>query len=254
MSHHCSMIRVALTALGMCVVSTFCGWIAMAETSVSSSAVKAAEQALETYKGFIPWEQMGFSSHQELLDATVEEGIPVYSLDLKAVARDTDTLADKIRDTKMVEFLVASNGRPISRLTVRQVDSGEYKRVAFGLPGDNLWLGLSALPTQSGAKLVRLGPAEFLYLDHEGTEYLVSINPYPLSGIESFKPYTFKDIQPTLQKFALGMLESSPDESGGLGVSADGPAPPPPALWALTAIGTLLVLGSARTIRRIARR
>lgn len=252
--NRCTWLKAVLSTLiaGMILLSGSGGSTALA--SEANAAVEAAERALDTYKGFVPWDQFGFASEQELRQARVGEGIPIYRLDFSTAAKDLETLGDAIRDVKMLEFVVSSDGRPITRLTLRQLETGEYRRYEFGGQGEYLQRGLSALPSQAGVKLVRLGAMEFLYLNHQGTEYVVPIGPIPLSGVELLKLYTFKEVQPAIQKFALKTLEADPDASGGPGGASAGEGSFPASWWMLAAIGALPVGIVARKVWWLAHR
>lgn len=237
--------------LALVVVLTCSGGAYAAEPDPAS---KAADHALDSYKRHLPWEQFGFATQEEWLKARPEESVPVFWLDITMVAEGTSTIANALTDGHQVEFLVTSENRPVSRLTLRQVGDS-YEREGFGGSGEGLLRGLDALPARTGARLIHFGPAEFLYLSHGRQEFMVYISKHPLDGIESFKLYTAEQILPHLQEFARSM-KGSPDRSGGMSATSrdEGGTPPSfPTPWLLVG-GTAIVLGAIIALRRFALR
>ena len=171
-------LRLALAAAAASAV-LLTGPALAAGTAGPDPAKDAAERALDVYRGFVPWEDFGFASQEELRDAVVAEGVPVFRLDPSALDGRLHRLGDAIRDVRLVEFVIASGDRAVTRLTLRRTEDG-YERVGFGGDGEHLRRGLSLLPAPEGAGLVLLGPAEFLYWSGEEAEYLVNINGFAL--------------------------------------------------------------------------
>jgi len=193
----------------------------------------------------------GFAGEEEWLNAKIEESLPVYRLSINKTAEGLDTIASGLTDLKLVEFVVSTGNRPSTRWTLRQARDS-YERAGFGGSGEDLRKGLATLPTRTGAKLVRLGQAEFLYLGHGKQKLMVYINKVPIPGIEPFKVYTAEEIRPHLQEFARSM-RSGPDQAGGMGVTSfddGGRSPGFPTSWTLTG-GLATALGARSKGRKV---
>ncbi len=234
-------LRLALAAAAASAV-LLTGPALAAGTAGSDPAKDAAERALDVYRGFVPWEDFGFASQEELRDAVVAEGVPVFRLDPSALDGRLHRLGDAIRDVRLVEFVIAGGHRAVTRLTLRRTEDG-YERVGFGGDGEHLRRGLSLLPAPEGARLVLLGPVEFLYWSGEEAEYLVNINGFALAGLEPLRLYTPEEALPGLRQYARGLL-GLPDE----------PGLPPAAAWTLAATGALFVGWVVHGFWQIARR
>jgi hypothetical protein len=202
---------------------------------------QAAERALTAYKGHVPWADFGFASREELLQAQVAEWVQVYRLDPDRVSRDLPSLAPVIRDLGMVEFVVESSGRAVTRVTLRETEDG-YDRVGFGGSGEQLRLGLALLPAPSEAKLIRLGAAEFLYGVSGEAEYLVNIQGFAVGGLEPLRLYALEEALPGMRRYARAVL-GEPDD----------PGLPPAAAWTLGLAAALLVGWMVLSFWRIAR-
>jgi len=224
------------------------------EAFVPAEAVQAAERILaDRIRRYPPaWlEEMGFASEQEALEATVGDPLPGYGLSARDLAEGVATVAEATWDQATITFIVSGGGRPVARLTVIRRD-GAYKFLEFGGSGEHLQRGLSALPARSGVRLLHMGPAEFLYLNHEGTEYLVYVGGGSFYGMESFQPYTYEQIRPELQKWLAGCRRQPDPEL--MGFCPPAPEPLHPAFLAVAATAALgLVAACIQTFRRLAR-
>lgn len=176
---------------------------------------EAAEQALQGYKEKVTATEYGFQDQDELTKASIGESLPIFRLDIGQVAQQPATIGEALYDLGLVEFAVNANGRNVTRLTMRK-SGDQFSRYGFGGSGEALARGLALLPSAARpeVKLVRFGPAEFLYTGLNKQELMVYLGPTPLHGIDSHRVYPAAQILPQLKQLALAMRENADSDSG----------------------------------------
>jgi hypothetical protein len=203
----------------------------------------AAEQALQGYKEKANATDYGFQDQDELMKATIGDSLPIYRLEIGKAAQKPATIGEALSDLGLVEFAVNANGRNVTRLTLRK-SGDEFSRNGFGGSGEALARGLALLPAEARpeVKLVRFGPAEFLYMGLNKQELMVYLGPTPLHGIESHKVYTAAQILPQLQQLAQSMMANAGNDSG-IEASRPGGSRNAMGLVAMSLVGAILLAG-----------
>lgn len=200
-------------------ISTFCIMMLFTLNVLADSNDKARDTAnneLKKYSKSLKWSDYNFSSQEEFDNATVGQGLPVYRFDMTKLANGTSNLQDAMYDTNTIEYTVNSNGKSITRFTLaKQGDS--YVKNKIGGNGEALSKGFNQLSTDEfkNSRIVKLGPATFLYTKNNNNEKLVYIDDVPLDNITPFKPYNTDKIIPLLQQLSKSMVDST--SVGGVG-------------------------------------
>lgn len=175
-----------------------------------------AEQALNNYKHTIKGTDFEFQSEEEFQQAEVGDHMfSIYRFDVTKLSKGSNVLSDVMYDTNLVEFTINSNGKTVTRMTMKR--NGEtYSRNGFGGLGEPLVRGLDKFPAQAqpDVKLVKLGALEFLYLDLNDQELITYISPMPIPGIEQNKVYTAEKAIPELQQIATDMIKHASEDAG----------------------------------------
>jgi hypothetical protein len=185
-------------------------------------AKDAANSTLKKYSTSLKWSDYNFSNQQEFDNATVGQGLPVYNFDAEKLAQGAANIQDTMYDTNKIEYTVVSNSKYVTRITMKK-NGDSYIFNKIGGKGENLSNGINSLNTfKKGtsdkfdiARIVKLGPATFLYVKLNEIEKIIYTDDVPLDGIKSLKPYNVDEIIPILQQFSKGMINST--TSTGLG-------------------------------------
>lgn len=190
----------------------------LSSAAVSDNAREAAEQALDSYKQMLKGTDFEFHSEKEFQQAKVgNHMLPIYRIDGTMLSKGPNTFSDVMYSLNLVEFTINSNGKTVTRMTMKK--NGEtYSRNGFGGLGGPMVRGLDAFPSeaQPHVKLVKLGALEFLYVGLNGQELITYITPMSISGIEQNRVYTADQAIPKLQQIATYMIEHA-NEDGGVG-------------------------------------
>lgn len=216
-----------------------------------AKARELAEQALKGYKNVIRATDFGFKSHQELEESTITDFVRIYRLDASVIAQGPNTIREAMYDTGLIDFVVASSGRPITRLTMKQ--SGDtLSRVGFGGDGAGLAWALNFIPDQlrSSVRMVRLGPAEFLYAADSDNEFLVYLGPRPIGNVQAFQLYSWTEIRRDLQVVASQMIQNRYTDAGIGGGVIKGRVPDWMVNLAIVLLGGSVLAGGVYVIRR----
>ena len=204
-----------------CMVSLLFSIVSTSALAAENGGVQGkdeVDQILDSYKERLNPSDYNFTNEDEFNKAGLGIAIPIYSMNINKVAKNTKNLASKLIDLGLVEYGIEVNGEMLTRMTLKK-NGDSYERFGFGGDGEALAKGLMTFPKeeQTNVKLVKFGPAEFLSAEIDNQHWLVYISKRPIDSFESYKMYKAEEIAPKLQLLANGM-NASKGKDGGFGI------------------------------------
>jgi hypothetical protein len=219
---------------------------------------KAAEEALQHYKGFVDPERFNFTNRAELEGATLGEAVPIYVFSVVELAEGVTALENAMGDAGEVEYIVYSGGRAVTRLTMVR-DGEQLVAKRFGGLGSALAEALLQLPEEarSDARMVYLNALPFVYGKVNANEFLINLQEYAIGDLEPHRLYTGREAVSRMQEIAQGMIAraaENPEALDGVAASTQAPLTQSRArfmlLWSGLAAGVLFATGALLLRRR----